>query len=260
MSKQTGPLALFVVLAVSQLAQADDARAAPPFASTGVVPTAETPELEEFGTSSDSVVTVTSGDFYFFAGTEAFNLVSGARGCSAAGPGGFCGWTAGVPLPTGAQIRGVEISACDGDGAAEVRFNMLRAPKGGGSPTLIVPFRTTGIPDTPGCTTFVYTLPGPVTVENDAFAYYAVFNSTPGTNVAWSQYRVRYRLQVSPPPAIATFGDVPVGTPLHRFVEALAASGITGGCGGGNYCPDSAVTRGQMAVFLATALGLHFPN
>jgi hypothetical protein len=26
------------------------------------------------------------------------------------------------------------------------------------------------------------------------------------------------------------------------------------------YCPDQPVTRGQMAVFLAKALGLHFPN
>jgi hypothetical protein len=26
------------------------------------------------------------------------------------------------------------------------------------------------------------------------------------------------------------------------------------------YCPDNPVTRGQMAVFLATALGLHWKN
>jgi S-layer homology domain len=71
---------------------------------------------------------------------------------------------------------------------------------------------------------------------------------------------IRYRLQVSPPPATATFNDVPTGHPFFQFIEALAASGITGGCGGGNYCPDNPVTRGQMAVFIAKALGLHFPN
>lgn len=69
-----------------------------------------------------------------------------------------------------------------------------------------------------------------------------------------------YRLQVSPPPATPTFGDVPTGHPFFQFIEALAASGITGGCGSGNYCPDNPVTRGQMAVFIAKALGLHFPN
>jgi hypothetical protein len=53
---------------------------------------------------------------------------------------------------------------------------------------------------------------------------------------------------------------VPVGHPQLQFVEALVAAGITAGCGGGNFCPDAPVTRGQMAVFLAAALGLHFPN
>jgi hypothetical protein len=70
--------------------------------------------------------------------------------------------------------------------------------------------------------------------------------------------RVGYKLQISPDPSTATFTDVPVGHLFHRFVEALYASGITGGCGGGNYCPDAPITRGQMAVFLAGALGLHW--
>jgi hypothetical protein len=63
---------------------------------------------------------------------------------------------------------------------------------------------------------------------------------------------------VSPAPATATFGDVPTDHIFFQFIEALAASGITGGCGGGNYCPDAPVTRGQMATFLAKALGLHW--
>jgi hypothetical protein len=65
---------------------------------------------------------------------------------------------------------------------------------------------------------------------------------------------------VSPAPAVATFGDVPAAHPFFQFIEALAASGITGGCGGGNFCPDATLTRGQMAVFLSKALGLHFPD
>ncbi len=46
--------------------------------------------------------------------------------------------------------------------------------------------------------------------------------------------------------------------PFFQFIEALAESGITAGCGNGNFCPDAALTRGQMAVFLAKALGLHW--
>jgi len=70
--------------------------------------------------------------------------------------------------------------------------------------------------------------------------------------------RVGYKLQVSPAPGTATFGDVPTSHPFFQYIEALAASGITGGCGNGNYCPDAALTRGQMAVFLAKALGLQW--
>jgi len=40
----------------------------------------------------------------------------------------------------------------------------------------------------------------------------------------------------------------------------LAASGVTAGCGGGNFCPDAPVTRAQMATFLSRALGLYWPN
>ena len=64
---------------------------------------------------------------------------------------------------------------------------------------------------------------------------------------------------VSPAPVAASFSDVPTGHLFFQHIEALAASGITAGCGGGNYCPDDPVTRGQMAVFLAKALGLHWP-
>ncbi len=33
-------------------------------------------------------------------------------------------------------------------------------------------------------------------------------------------------------------------------INALARSGITGGCATRRYCPDADVTRGQMAAFL----------
>ena len=65
--------------------------------------------------------------------------------------------------------------------------------------------------------------------------------------------------QVSPAPTIATFSDVPTRHSFFQYVDALAKSGITGGCGNGNFCPDQPLTRGQMAVFLAKGLGLSWP-
>jgi hypothetical protein len=58
-----------------------------------------------------------------------------------------------------------------------------------------------------------------------------------------------------PPACTGTvFLDVPcTGGQFDPWIEELASLGITGGCGGGNYCPDAAVTRQQMAVFLLKA-------
>jgi len=53
---------------------------------------------------------------------------------------------------------------------------------------------------------------------------------------------------------LADFLDVSPAHPFHDFVESIVRAGITSGCGGGNYCPDSAVTRAQMAVFLLKTL------
>lgn len=53
---------------------------------------------------------------------------------------------------------------------------------------------------------------------------------------------------------VVDFWDVVDGQNIyHDSVEAIFRAGITGGCGGGKYCPDNPVTRGQMAVFVITA-------
>jgi hypothetical protein len=51
-------------------------------------------------------------------------------------------------------------------------------------------------------------------------------------------------------PVHGVFGDVPCSSSFAPWIEAMAAEGITGGCGGGNFCPTNPVRRDQMAVFL----------
>jgi hypothetical protein len=60
------------------------------------------------------------------------------------------------------------------------------------------------------------------------------------------------------PPACTTqvFGDVPCSSGFAPWVNEIAARGITGGCGGGNFCPTAEVARQQMAVFLTKTFGL----
>lgn len=43
-------------------------------------------------------------------------------------------------------------------------------------------------------------------------------------------------------------------------IDWLYATGISNGCEYGRFCPDKAVTRGQMAAFLVRALGYSYDN
>jgi hypothetical protein len=167
---------------------------------------------------------------------------------------------AGVRLPAGALVSRVELEACDTDGGAQLRFGLQRRPSPGGPVEFVTPTGLTGVPDTPGCGFFsVDVLPAtsPLVIDNENNTYIA-FVAAPSALAAFNAVRIYYTLQVSPAPAVATFADVPAGHPFFRFVQALVAAGVTSGCGGGRFCVDDPITRGQMAVFLAIALGLHF--
>jgi hypothetical protein len=60
------------------------------------------------------------------------------------------------------------------------------------------------------------------------------------------------------PYPLGRFSDVSPNHWAVTFIEKLAESGITAGCGNGNYCPNAPVTRAQMAVFLVR--GIHGSN
>ncbi|HEY2798187.1 MAG TPA: IPT/TIG domain-containing protein [Thermoanaerobaculia bacterium] len=52
----------------------------------------------------------------------------------------------------------------------------------------------------------------------------------------------------------ADFLDVPPENIFHDSIETLVRSGVTVGCGSGNFCVDRDTTRAQMAVFLLRSL------
>jgi len=62
--------------------------------------------------------------------------------------------------------------------------------------------------------------------------------------------KAKHGLCFTPPPCQGVFADVPCSSSFAPWIEAMAAEGITGGCGGGNFCPTVPVRRDQMAVFL----------
>jgi hypothetical protein len=211
-----------------------------------------------YGTGGLTWVTLTPWDFHGLDSSAAYSWTYPTPTFGIYRTGGSYAYEAGLHLPEGALVSVIELAACDANPIYDLHAQFVSVLKTG--PISSVP----GIASTAGSSgcQVVSNTGGPFTpwtVNNDTTNYTVevVFSVTDATLIL-NSVRVGYKLQISPDPSTATFADVPVGHPFHRFVEALYASGITGGCGGGNYCPDAPVTRGQMAVFLAGALGLHW--
>jgi thermitase len=70
--------------------------------------------------------------------------------------------------------------------------------------------------------------------------------------------RAKYGVGYTPPSVGVGTGFIDVAPTYWSaaWIKQLAAEGITGGCGAGNYCPESPVTRAQMAVFLVRTFNL----
>ena len=55
------------------------------------------------------------------------------------------------------------------------------------------------------------------------------------------------------------FHDVPPGFWAYHFIEALADAGVTSGCAPNLFCPESFVSRAEMAIFIERVLhGAHY--
>jgi len=81
--------------------------------------------------------------------------------------------------------------------------------------------------------------------------------SNPVNRAQMAVFLLKAKLGAAHVPPVATgtlFLDVPASAFAADWIEELASLGVTAGCGNGNYCPDSAVTRAQMAVFLLKTL------
>lgn len=167
-----------------------------------------------------------------------------------------------VNLPNGAQIIAVEFRFCDNSDTHPFFSFLTINPKNGFAeqPELVSSTPEENI----GCVNRTFTFDTPPVVDNANNAYSLEVNlgsSGPGTSdIILCQARIYYRLQISPAPATATFTDVPTSHPFFQYIEALAASGITTGYDDDTFRPSQPITRGQMAVFLSKALGLHWPD
>ncbi len=223
-----------------------------------------------FGTSAVTYVEVSAFEFFPFDSRWSYTF-SNTFARYSANCGGLC-FAAPLHLPAGARIVYLELDSSDVDSNFSVLGALMKCnkyvsqctsyPTAGAGPADCLQGGQicSGNAFNGGSTLQGADLTADdVTVDNYNNSYILLAGSYGGSDsTAISGMIVGYVLQVSPSPATATFADVPTSSPQFQFVEALVAAGITAGCGGGNYCPNNSVTRGQMAVFLAKALGLQW--
>ena len=185
-----------------------------------------------------------------------------------------------IDLPNGASVDEIHVLVYDND--ANGRWSLSFIGTEGAFPgigtdtpfTIYITGGTTGDPaDTPGYTVISpnFVVPKVIRTWTDldsdgtesAAAYFLRLLGTQADDINTLRFwgaLVHWSRTISPAPATATFSDVPTGHWAFQYIEALAASGISVGCGGGSFCPDNTLTRAQMAIFLAKALGLHWAD
>ncbi len=214
-----------------------------------------------FGTSSLIRYHVGYGEFEPENSTDTYVLTVTSTGVGRSTNLTSASFDAHPHLPSGAHLKSLTVYYCDTSATQHIAFNFLTCDLFGAQCNNLGSVSSSPPVSGPCGSSTVDLTPGNSTVENASgqLILTAFLPAAGAANVLLGA-DVGYTLQVSPAPAAATFSDVPTTSPQFRFVEALVAAGITAGCGGGNYCPAAPVTRGQMAVFLATALGLHFPD
>ena len=174
-----------------------------------------------------------------------------------------------LALPEGALITSLCMWVYDGLDDAEVKVSVALAKlvNGGEIPALLElsPLQSRLAPGYHSyCEDLTLRVTRSYDVDGDAVpdpvAWYLRVDHNLQRGLGFGAVQVTWRRDVSDAPAAPSFSDVPESHSFYRYVEALAASGITGGCGSGNFCPDAPLKRGQMAAFLSKALGLHWSN
>ena len=247
-----------VILGVAAVAIGSPALADDELAGTQAARVEEAPA---YGTLSQSTLAVWS---YQFQGKDPFgdNISDDGWGYrTMTDPNDSFQFIAGINLPGGINIEQIELDNCDNQAAGNLQLTLYDS-FGDHQYNTIASVTSTNLGG--GCGRNFFTISPPYFYPVNLGHYLSLYvnQSMVDPTLKFRGAMVSYRRTVSPAPGTATFNDVPTGHIFFRFVEALAASGITGGCNASPplYCPDSPVTRGQMAVFLSVALGLHHPN
>ncbi len=233
-----------------------------------IAPNHPLPDLiDTYGTTAISYYMIPGSSFFPWSNTgyDTDNFGRGPRWTTSGG----VDMTAPIHLPAGAKVIYMELDYYDNSASGRVFASLTTCPWTGVSCTY---HPTTNAACQAGfiCSTLAFASPNiglvsidlsgdNLVVDNFNNQFIALVEPTlqDGTEKV-AGVIIGYVLQVSPAPGSNSFTDVPTNYWAFQYIEALKASGITQGCTPSTFCPDDPVTRAQMAVFLAKALGLQW--
>jgi hypothetical protein len=164
-----------------------------------------------------------------------------------------------VHLPDGARVTGMSLDFCRMEGGMyvfleEACLQSGRPDCGGVS---IQEDVSTEFADPNTCGQNYVPINSRQVIDNQFKQYFLVgqFSCGAGPCVSFRAVRLFYVMEPLQAPPVPTFSDVPTTSPYFRSIEALYAAGATGGCGSGKFCPQTPVTREQLAAILAYLTG-----
>ncbi len=171
-----------------------------------------------------------------------------------------------VSMPSGALVIGLELAGCDLFTGDNMQVALGRVEEPNGLFENMAEVFTDGTASSPGdgCNFWLDASVVTPTIDNFTYSYYVLVAfgilTPPYTpDLKLRAVRLYWKRQVQPSDGTPAFGDVPIGNAYRQYVEAAAALGILSPCAPGFFCPDNPVTRAQLALALAKALGLDYP-
>jgi hypothetical protein len=212
-----------------------------------------------YGVSTTDTLTINAAEFRPLVPSQEYQI---SFDLNLTAISGFTFYMAPVRLPSGALITNLELTGCDDDNLENHQLVVVLArvldPNG-------VQETMATVASGPGCSSWSETSIANPAVDNPKYSYYVMVVFTSGIgpmygpDLRFRAVRLYWNRQVTPLDGAADFSDVPLGNTYRQYVEAATASGILNECAVGRFCPDNPVTRAQLALALAKALGLKYP-
>lgn len=219
---------------------------------------------ESYGITNTDYMTITAAEFRPIHPSYLYLIDFSKLMMTNTGGGNI--FVAPVSMPSGALVIGLELAGCDLFTDDNIEAVLGRVEEPNGPVEIMAELFTDGTASSPGdgCNFWLDASVVTPTIDNLTYSYYVLvafgtYTAPYTSDLKLRAVRLFWRRQVQASDGSPAFSDVPGGNAYRKYVEAATALGIMSPCAAGLFCPDNPVTRAQLALALAKALGLDYP-